>query len=258
MLDLLFIKDDAMLSKSFAHTLCLASLILIPMNTVFANTHHEILKKLWDTQDKPTITELSPEEILHEAEITPCVLNLPQDSLPDSIEDTRENEMIGTILQLGLSFWHLIMHGKPTCQTENTFASGLPSDMSDWRKITGWEAPTTRAFRITYKNVFGMELVHFIITAHYIAKGHYQNGLYLTNVSVRSPKVDVIWTHDLRAKVEIPQVYNIGTEEEPIAAMQILVSWTIRNPFRVVGDSVSFLVRGDGTFTTTSLPFIMK
>lgn len=56
----------------------------------------------------------------------------------------------------------------------------------------------------------------------------------------------------LQAKVEIPSVINMGTVEDPIAGMMILINWQISNVFHNHGSSANYFVQGDGDFKVLS------
>jgi hypothetical protein len=119
--------------------------------------------------------------------------------------------------------------------------------------MDSWKAPSAKAYEVVYKNMLGVTTVRFTYLIHYTYGGRFKgNGQYLTNVTVQSSKVQVWWLNRLAAKVEIPNVTNAGTVDDPIAAMTLLVNWEISNIFSYYQDSVNYEVKGDGSFQALS------
>jgi len=77
--------------------------------------------------------------------------------------------------------------------------------------------------------------------------GSFQSkGKYLSNVSVTAADTRAISTFELNANVEIPEVLNHGTKDDPLAGMRIVVKWSIKGKFQKTVQSAEFYVTGDG------------
>jgi hypothetical protein len=59
--------------------------------------------------------------------------------------------------------------------------------------------------------------------------------------------------------VEIPDtsIVNVGTTQDPVAAMQPLVKWTVSTALKSSSGQSTYYVQGDGLFKELSGPFTM-
>jgi hypothetical protein len=60
-------------------------------------------------------------------------------------------------------------------------------------------------------------------------------------------KVDVLWGYNLDVNVDIPNIYNVATPENPLAAITIDVNYKVSTILRSTAYTKSFEVRGDGS-----------
>lgn len=162
-----------------------------------------------------------------------------------SVETTLDQ-----IINIGKKVWQIIKDGKAVAQTTKMSANALPQEVTQWQQMTGWKNPVSRTYKVTYKNVLGATVVEFQYRVSLIPGGRYKGrGLYLTQASVTPLFVKVAWGYALSSSVEIPALVNQGTEEDPIAAMQMDVKWVVENPLTSVEQSQSHFVTGKGEIT---------
>jgi len=67
-------------------------------------------------------------------------------------------------------------------------------------------------------------------------------GSYLANVSIHPHDIYVGWGFDFDARVEVEQVINLGSVEEPVAGMQISLEWDVNTPMNTSKRSSSWMV----------------
>ena len=83
----------------------------------------------------------------------------------------------------------------------------------------------------------------------YTSGGRYNGkGRYLTGVTVIPTKVDVNWgTHvTLSAQVPDSTIVNIGTTEDPVAAMQIVLTSRIKTVMSNLNSADVYYIDGNG------------
>ena len=197
--------------------------------SAFGNADLAMVRRYF-TIGEPVIEELgsttTPAEFRHES--LPVVAGISLDLL----------------VNVGKFLWKIIQEGKPTIDLKTDFASALPQGTLTWHNLHNWQAPQSRSYGVSYKNGLGSEIVRFNYRINYTYGGRYEGkGRYLTNVAVIPSEIKVWWGYNLTAKVHVHQLINTGTKEDPIAGMQLVLSWK----------TGSILVRhsigGDGAFT---------
>ena len=152
-----------------------------------------------------------------------------------------------TIVNLGLKLWSFIQANQPVVNISTQSANALPQGITSWQQLSGWNTPMTRVFHATYKNLYGMTVIDFEYQVIYTSGGTVKGqGRYLTNVSVLPTTVTVAWGYKLNAEVSIPDVINVGTDQDPIAGAQIDVKWHVGTVFKSDDRAESYFVRGDG------------
>jgi hypothetical protein len=78
--------------------------------------------------------------------------------------------------------------------------------------------------------------------------GKYLNrGAYLTNVSVHPADIHVAWGQSFNASVNVAQTLNVGTAEDPVAGMQVILEWNVGNPLNKFKSQRVYFVEGRGS-----------
>lgn len=88
-------------------------------------------------------------------------------------------------------------------------------------------------------------------SAMFSYNGSYRGkGKYLTGVAVVPTATVVAWGHKLNMRAAVPDstITNVGTDTDPIAAMQMKFTWRIVSPIKVIEGASVYYVRGDGYF----------
>jgi hypothetical protein len=170
---------------------------------------------------------------------------------------------IGEIIRVGREIWQIIEANRPQVDVSNQYWSAVPSGITDWTHLEGWEAPRGTAYRLTAKNLYGMTMVDVTFSVLRRTGGAYRDaqnrvrGKFLTGVTVEPLNVTVGpgYRLDLTARMDASNIANIGTRENPVASMTPQVGWRIRT---VIMDSQGrslYYVTGDGQFREVAGPF---
>lgn len=195
---------------------------------------------------------------IEELETVELPFNKAEMNLGDSTEDLLRRITEGTldladVVNIYAKAWQIIKENKPILKARTKRASALPRGLHRWDSLSGWSPPRATTYRVKYKNLYGINVVVLEYRlVHSYGGGIEGRGKYITNATIQYQKVDVMWGFIFSADVEVPQVLNLGTRENPVAGMEITLNWDIRTrPIMVKKGkySSSFFVFGDGRAT---------
>ncbi|MCR4820236.1 MAG: hypothetical protein K5838_03825 [Elusimicrobiales bacterium] len=188
----------------------------------------------------------------------PSVPTLPmaQDSSQAGFQQGVQNAsavvaLIDQIVNLVDKIFTIIAKGQPVVNINVNYANAVPYGISHWTQLQGWKAPMTKRYGFYCKNLYGMKVVDVEYQVHYTYGGNYNGvGKYLTGVTVEPLKVDTAWGYNVDMVAEVPDstITNVGTAENPIAAMQVQLRYKIHTIIKDSQEKEIFYVRGDGQF----------
>jgi hypothetical protein len=164
---------------------------------------------------------------------------------------------LNDILNLGQRLWAIVEANRPVVDVGNSYASALPGGLERWTDLTGWSPPKGVIYRLTAKNLYGMSMVDVRFSVQRTYGGSFHGkGKYLTAVTVLPLSVDVGsgYRFDLGAAVPDSSVVNVGTPEDPIAAMTPVLTWRVRTVLKDSQGRAMYYVRGDGAFSEVDRP----
>lgn len=178
---------------------------------------------------------------------------LTQDQVQDLIGDCSElddnayPQDLSELINYGKQIWKIVEANKPVVNvTENT-ANALPRGVQCWTDLEQWNAPKYKTYEVTYENLFGMKVVDFTFQLFFSYGGKVDGkGSYLANVTVAPMQLDVLWGFQMDAVVEVGQVLNTGTKDDPVAGMEMGMKWIAKSPLKESRGQVRFFVQGDG------------
>lgn len=201
-----------------------------------------------DTQKYLTLKSLTIQEVTDTGTQTLGVVDLGPAS------DIDEAEIIlDKIINMGKKIWAIVEANKPVVNVTTDTANAVPEGTKGWQSLQGWQAPKSKLFRITYENLYGMDVVDFQFRVLYTFGGNVNGkGRYLTNVTMVPANLDVSWGYTFNATGNVPSVTNAGTSAEPVAAMELLMKWSVDTVLKHSESTASFYVRGDGQFLNLS------
>ncbi len=170
---------------------------------------------------------------------------LPGPNIPTP---TNGIDPIGDIISIGRQIWDFIVENSAVANYEEITLSALPADIQNPRDLSNWKRPHTITETVSFKNLFNVEVVRMKYKVIYTPGGQFRGrGAYLANVSIHPVETHVSWGFRLDAQVKIASPVNVGTEENPVAGLQVLVNWKVKPSAGSAkqGRNVYF-VEGDG------------
>lgn len=242
-----------MFFKSFV----MSSMILLATSAASARTLH--VQKVDDpVVKKMTIRRVGTEVLSDNKAAKFLSVNVGCEGAPifKSLSDipSTGDLRLDLILNLGAKVFEIVKANGPLVTATTKTASALPYGVACWNQLEQWSRPRSEIYRVTYENLYGMTMLDFQFRVVYSYGGRVGGrGRYLSNASIQYKKIDAKWGTVLDANVEIPEVLNVGTRENPVGGMQMTVNWTVTTrpiALRKIVNSASFFIAGDGRRTT--------
>ncbi len=149
-------------------------------------------------------------------------------------------------LMIGQLVYQLVRENEPVANSDTERFSVMPIEANQWEKMEGWTGPHVRTFNLRAKNGFGMNVVNFQYQVILYANGSLEDkGSYVANLQIVPQFVDISWGFKFDSDVEVGDVMNMGTVEDPIVGVHMQIQWKIHSMLKHSQGIDSFFVRGD-------------
>lgn len=189
---------------------------------------------------------------IQEVPVSPSDIDpLPYEDLGDVIDNIDSVGIIlDKIINIGEKVWRIVEAGKPVKNIRKVTASALPEGVRSWGELNSWKAPRVKEYVITADNLWGSRCIDVQYRVMYTYGGALNDkGQFLSNVRVFPTKVNIAWGYSLNVNVEIADPINMGTREDPLAGLEVLVSTEISTALKLSENGQSFFITGAGDFT---------
>lgn len=176
--------------------------------------------------------------------ITPLSESFEDSLVPNLLIDDISFE---DIINTGQKIWEIIKANKPVFNHDRKWSSALPSGVKSGFDLSGWKMPKSHTYRYVATNLYGVNVVDLTFKVVYTyGGGKNGKGKYLMNVSVIPVSVDLKIGFTANVSIEVPEVFNMGTNDEPVAGMTLLVKTDIDTPFQTRDAVQVFTISGNG------------
>lgn len=160
---------------------------------------------------------------------------------------------LGDVISIGTKIWEIIEANRPVVTQNYSAVSALPNGAKTWADLDGWMEPTTHTYKLVYTNVYKMKVVEFEYRVIYTLGGTFEGkGKYLSRVEIEPKILNVAWGYKFNANGMVLSVTNAGTKENPLAAMEVNMNWSVETVLKHMGQTVRYYIRGDGLFKNLS------
>ena len=154
---------------------------------------------------------------------------------------------IERIVALGEKIWNFLVTNKPGADYEIFKASVVPEGITHWAQLMKWSKPVSKIYRVEFKNSFGSVSGSFDYRLTYFHSGSFKGkGKFLGQISVVPTNIKLGTDRSLKMRVELASVINFGTEDDPIAGAQLIVSWSSPTTTKYQMQSAEYLIYGNG------------
>jgi hypothetical protein len=174
---------------------------------------------------------------------TPSTTDLP----PETTSDTGSGVDIGKIIALGEKIWDFIISNKPTAEYPVFKTSVVPAGITNWAQLKSWAKPISKVYHVEFTNMFGGSAGGFDYRITYFYNGSFNGkGKFLGQISVVPLNVSLHTDRTLKMNVELASVLNFGTETDPVAGAQIIVTWSTPTTTHYEMNSSEYMIYGTG------------
>lgn len=167
-------------------------------------------------------------------------------------------DSLDKIVNLMEKIFAIIEKNQPVVNITTNYANAVPFGTSHWTQLQGWSKPATKKYAFSMKNAYGSEVVKVVYQVHRTHSGNFNGkGKFLTGVTVEPLNVVTAWGYKVSLVSEVPDstVANVGTQEDPIASMQVQLKWVVHTMVKDITSKAIYYVQGDGLLEEIGTPF---
>lgn len=156
-----------------------------------------------------------------------------------------------SLIALGKKIWPLIEAGRPVINTNFadyiTVIPNVGGDTDIFGDLYGWSAPVSKKYKVNYKNLYGVSVASFTFSVNAQYGGEYDGkGAYLSGVTIVPNNISVAWGYDFDAESTMINITNRGSKNDPIAAVNLEVSYVVKTVLKETRVKTQFHVAGNG------------
>lgn len=181
--------------------------------------------------------------------------NLFESSTDDAILNTNPygralnvaDVVVDKVINIGQKVWNVVEKGRPIQNYSRMTGSALPQRALSWTQLQNWSRPTSRVYSVSYKNLYGMEVVKLVYRVIMVYGGDVGGvGRYIGYTTVEPVSVYTAYMFTFNAKVSVQSVYNMGSSHNPVAGMLLNISWTVETVLQKSSESRTYALDGNG------------
>ena len=159
--------------------------------------------------------------------------------------------VVDKVINIGQKIWNVVEKGRPVANYSKSVGTALPARALSWDQLQNWSAPKSKVIGVSYKNVYGVEVVRFVYRIILLYGGDVGGvGRYIGYATVEPMEMKTSYMYTFNAKVSVESVYNMGTSHNPVAGMLLNVSWTVDTVLKKSSESRSYTLDGLGNIAT--------
>ncbi|MCX5785495.1 MAG: hypothetical protein NTX59_07385 [Elusimicrobia bacterium] len=165
---------------------------------------------------------------------------------------------IDSIINIASKIWKIIADNAPVVNIDTKYAVAYPEGITSATQLAQWSKPKSYVYGFYAQNLYGSKMIDVEYKATYTYGGNYKGvGKFLTAVTVVPTKVNVGWGYRFSMNASVPDstITNVGTDKNPIAAMQLKLLWKMSTVLKESDGTSVYYVQGDGYFDEIASPF---
>jgi hypothetical protein len=155
--------------------------------------------------------------------------------------------IVDQVINIGSKIWNVIEAGKPVQSYTRAQATALPKNSLSWEQLENWQRPVSRVVGVSYKNLYGVEVIKFVYRVVLLYGGSVDGtGRYIGYAAVEPVEINTAWMYTFNASASVQTVYNMGSKANPLAGMTLNVNWTVSTILKTSTNSDTFNLDGNG------------
>jgi hypothetical protein len=165
---------------------------------------------------------------------------------------------IDQIVNIATKIWDIVKENAPVADIDTKYATAYPQGVTAATQLAQWSRPKSYIYGFSANNLYGSTMIDCEYKVTYTYGGAYKgNGKFLTAVTVVPTKITVGWGYKFYMAAAVPDstITNVGTDKDPIAAMQLKLNWKMSTVLKAETGTSVYYVQGDGYFEETANPW---
>lgn len=180
------------------------------------------------------------------------------------LEEQPPEDMSGTlvsiekIVNVASKLWQIIKDNAPVVSIDTKYATAYPQGVTSATQLAGWSRPKSYVYGFYAENLYSYPMIDVKYKVSYTYNGSYKGkGKYLTAVTVVPENVQVSWGYRFQMSAMVPDstIANVGSDTDPIAAMQLKLNWTMASALKQVDGASVYYVEGTGYYKEIASPW---
>jgi hypothetical protein len=165
---------------------------------------------------------------------------------------------IEKIVNIASKVWEIVKENKPVINIETKYATAYPEGVTSATQLASWSRPKTYVYGFYAENLYGSVMIDCKYKFSYTYNGAYKGkGKYLTGVAIIPEVAQVGWGYKFYMSAAVPDstIANVGTDSNPVAAMQMKLTWKMSTVLKEVTGTSVYYVEGTGYFDEIASPW---
>jgi len=165
---------------------------------------------------------------------------------------------IEKIVNIATKVWQIIKDNQPVVNIDTKYATAYPEGVTSATQLASWSRPKSYVYGFYAENLYGSTTIDVKYKVTFTYNGSYKGkGKYLTAVTVVPEKTQVSWGYRFHMSAAVPDstIANVGTDADPIAAMQLKLNWTMATALKEVDGTSVYYVEGNGYYEEIASPW---
>jgi len=165
---------------------------------------------------------------------------------------------IEKIVNIASKIWDIVKENRPVTNIDTKYATAYPEGVTSATQMAGWSRPKTYVYGFYAENLYGSVMIDCKYKFSYTYNGAYKGkGKYLTGVAIIPEVAQVGWGYKFYMSAAVPDstIANVGTDVNPVAAMQMKLTWKMSTVLKEVTGTSVYYVEGSGYFDEIASPW---
>jgi len=165
---------------------------------------------------------------------------------------------VDQIVNIASKIWQIVKDNQPVVDVNTKYATAYPYGITSATQLANWSRPKSYVYGFYAENLYGSVMIDCKYKFSYTYNGAYKGiGKFLTGVAVVPTSITAGWGYKFYMNAEVPDstIANVGTDANPVAAMQMKLSWKMSTVLKEVTGTSVYYVEGTGYFEEIASPW---
>ncbi|MEI7529161.1 MAG: hypothetical protein WCK76_09465 [Elusimicrobiota bacterium] len=159
--------------------------------------------------------------------------------------------ILDQLINIGAKVWDIIKLNAPVADISTNYAAVVPRGITEWNQLAEWKKPKSYLYGFSARNMYGTTIIDVKYKVIFAYGGAYHGkGRYLTGVTMLPSVTNIAWGYRFHLAAQVPDstIMNVGTDADPVAALQLKTDWKISTTIKDNSGASAYYMQGDGYF----------